>query len=297
MKRRNLKTAALATLLCAGLPALVGAYEVPWSEKNYQAAPGVSEYNELGWLVGGDSKIPDNIMVPSELTANYVGARSNGTAYAKANDTTLIAKSSAVERTAKYTLDANSSAAFQGYYYGTNDILKLNYSYTSDGTSLLWYLVTDLYEGSILYNVTFPTGSGTVKLPVPSGHQVATNLQVASFSLATNGSEKISSSTATFSYELVAPTSDNDEDGVPNETDQCPGTPLGSFVDPANGCSIDELVPCSGPRGTGNAWKNHGEYVSSYANTVARVDALGLIPPGEKAGLVKAASMSKCGAE
>jgi hypothetical protein len=203
-----------------------------------------------------------------------------------------------VERTAKYALEANSSVDFQGYFYGTLDILKLNYSYTSDGngTSFLWYLVFDLYDDSILYNVPLSAGSGTVKLPVPVGHKIAVNLIASSFSLATEGGAKeiSSSASATFSYELVAPTSDNDEDEVPNEIDQCPGTPIGSVVDPANGCSIDELVPCNPMF---RDWESHGEYVSSYADTVSRFVALGVLPPGEGAGLITKASMSKCGAE
>src|SRR5262249_19460423 len=48
---------------------------------------------------------------------------------------------------------------------------------------------------------------------------------------------------------------DADGDGVPDSLDQCPGTPAGVIVD-ANGCSIDQIAPCSGPS-PGERWKNH----------------------------------------
>jgi hypothetical protein len=80
MKKNIFKTVALITLLCAGLPILAAAYDVPWLEKYYQATPSVSEYNELGWLIGGDFKTPVDISVPSELFAQYSGVRSIGNA-------------------------------------------------------------------------------------------------------------------------------------------------------------------------------------------------------------------------
>jgi hypothetical protein len=57
---------------------------------------------------------------------------------------------------------------------------------------------------------------------------------------------------------------DVDCDGVPDSLDQCPDTPPDEIVD-ANGCSIDQLVPCSGPA-SGGTWKNHGQYVSAIAH-------------------------------
>src|SRR5207249_8785497 len=38
---------------------------------------------------------------------------------------------------------------------------------------------------------------------------------------------------------------DEDKDGVPDSRDQCPGTAPGAIVN-ADGCSIDQLVPCEG---------------------------------------------------
>ena len=43
---------------------------------------------------------------------------------------------------------------------------------------------------------------------------------------------------------------DADGDGIEDGLDQCPDTTPGTAVD-ANGCSLDELVPCAGPRSGG----------------------------------------------
>ena len=59
---------------------------------------------------------------------------------------------------------------------------------------------------------------------------------------------------------------DADADGVPDSLDLCPGTPAGAIVD-ADGCSIDQIAPCSGPA-SGGTWKNHGQYVSAVAQVV-----------------------------
>jgi hypothetical protein len=88
---------------------------------------------------------------------------------------------------------------------------------------------------------------------------------------------------------------DADNDGVPNENDLCPFTPLGEVVDPANGCSIDQLVPCEGPRGSTEPWKNHGEYVSNIAHNAQHFFKLGLISAKEKGMIVSEAAGSDCG--
>ncbi len=53
--------------------------------------------------------------------------------------------------------------------------------------------------------------------------------------------------------------SDDDNDGVLDGADLCAGSVAGAIVDPANGCSIPQLCPCAGPRGTTLAWKDHGK--------------------------------------
>jgi hypothetical protein len=55
---------------------------------------------------------------------------------------------------------------------------------------------------------------------------------------------------------------DTDGDGVLNEDDECEDTPADEIVDPSNGCSLGQLAPCEGPKGTTESWKNHGNYVS-----------------------------------
>lgn len=88
---------------------------------------------------------------------------------------------------------------------------------------------------------------------------------------------------------------DADGDGVADSLDQCPGTPPGVIVD-SNGCSIDQLVPCSGPP-SGGAWKNHGEYVSSVAQAVESFLAQGLLSEAQAEALISQAAQSSCGAK
>jgi hypothetical protein len=86
---------------------------------------------------------------------------------------------------------------------------------------------------------------------------------------------------------------DEDGDGVPDSKDLCPGTPAGELVD-ANGCSLDQLAPCSGPA-SGGTWKNHGQYVSSVAHAVEEFVAEGLLSAEQAAELVSQAAQSDCG--
>ncbi len=88
---------------------------------------------------------------------------------------------------------------------------------------------------------------------------------------------------------------DVDGDGVLNNADLCAFTTLGTIVDPSNGCSIDQLNPCQGPRGTTVPWKNHGQYVSSVAKTANSFLAQGLITQAQKDTIVSAAASSNCG--
>ena len=87
---------------------------------------------------------------------------------------------------------------------------------------------------------------------------------------------------------------DADADGVPDSLDLCPGTPAGAIVD-ANGCSIDQIAPCSGPA-SGGTWKNHGQYVSSVAHAVEAFLAQDLITADQADEIVAQAAQSNCGA-
>jgi CubicO group peptidase (beta-lactamase class C family) len=82
---------------------------------------------------------------------------------------------------------------------------------------------------------------------------------------------------------------DIDDDGVLNENDDCEDTPVGEIVNPSNGCSIEQLVPCNGN------WKNHGQYVSASTKVLKSFVRQGLITKkGIKAFMKKKAS-SDCG--
>jgi hypothetical protein len=88
---------------------------------------------------------------------------------------------------------------------------------------------------------------------------------------------------------------DIDGDGVTNNSDQCWFTSPGVVVDPSNGCSIHQLNPCKGPRGTTDKWKNHGEYVSSFAKTVNSFVSMGLLKKREQGMIISRAARSSCG--
>ena len=86
---------------------------------------------------------------------------------------------------------------------------------------------------------------------------------------------------------------DSDGDGVPDSQDVCLDTPAGAVVD-AQGCSLDQLVPCAGPR-TGGTWRNHGEYVSAIAETAEAFLAAGLSTEDQADAIVRTAAQSDCG--
>src|SRR6266404_4879187 len=88
---------------------------------------------------------------------------------------------------------------------------------------------------------------------------------------------------------------DADADGVPDSLDLCPGTPAAAIVD-ANGCSIDQIAPCSGPA-SGGTWKNHGKYVSAVAHAAEAFLAQGLISAEQAEEIVAQAAQSDCGAK
>jgi hypothetical protein len=96
--------------------------------------------------------------------------------------------------------------------------------------------------------------------------------------------------TASFKLQQI----DTDNDGVNDNKDQCPATASGTVVD-GTGCSIAQLCPCAGPRGTTGKWKNHGGYVSCTAKSAESFLAAGLITAAEKDAIVSAAAKSGCG--
>ena len=88
---------------------------------------------------------------------------------------------------------------------------------------------------------------------------------------------------------------DVDGDSAPNEDDECAFTPVGEIVDPETGCSIAQLCPCEGPRGTLQSWKNHSKYVSCTAKSSESFVEKGLITEEEKDQIVSSAAQSSCG--
>ncbi len=88
---------------------------------------------------------------------------------------------------------------------------------------------------------------------------------------------------------------DVDGDGVANDADICALSELGNDVNPENGCSIEQLCPCSGPRGTTSSWKNHGRYLSCLAHAAKEFESQGLIDSNERANLISSAAQSTCG--
>ena len=100
------------------------------------------------------------------------------------------------------------------------------------------------------------------------------------------------SGTAVYQNIKIGPP-DQDFDGVPDAVDLCPNTPPCTIVN-AEGCSIEQLVPCAGPA-TGGAWKNHGAYVSAIAHVTKAFQQDGLISESERAAIVTQAAQSDCG--
>ncbi|NJL27173.1 MAG: hypothetical protein HC897_04430 [Thermoanaerobaculia bacterium] len=88
---------------------------------------------------------------------------------------------------------------------------------------------------------------------------------------------------------------DSDVDGVGEIFDLCPLTPAGELVEPATGCSIDQLCPCDSPFGSTQPWKNHGVYVLCVNRTARTFYELGLLTSAEKHAIIAAARASSCG--
>lgn len=88
---------------------------------------------------------------------------------------------------------------------------------------------------------------------------------------------------------------DIDGDDVPNDSDVCADTSPGDVIDAGNGCSIEQLAPCDGPRGTSLPWKNHGKYMSAVAHAANEFLKKGLISETEKGAIMSNAAGSSCG--
>ena len=160
-------------------------------------------------------------------------------------------------------------------------------------------------EGDVAPNIARNLGGGSVNFLFPDPGVLATNSSVFFFidTLASNYADVgqydllcASNDCISPLFSAFAPVSaavDSDGDGVPDLEDQCPNTPAGAVVN-AEGCSIDQLVPCAGPA-SGGSWKNHGAYVSAVAHAADEFRAAGLITGRQKGAIVSAAARSNCG--
>lgn len=81
---------------------------------------------------------------------------------------------------------------------------------------------------------------------------------------------------------------DSDKDGVPDDFDECPGTPSGEIVN-GHGCSLEQIAPCAGP------WSNHHGYVKAVRLAVKEFVAAKLITKTAGRDVVKRAIQSTCG--
>jgi hypothetical protein len=81
---------------------------------------------------------------------------------------------------------------------------------------------------------------------------------------------------------------DLDNDGVPDSDDRCLPTPEGQVVD-AEGCSIAQICPCD------KNWKNRAAYLVCTTKAANDFRKAGLINVRELARIVLEAGKSKCG--
>jgi hypothetical protein len=100
-----------------------------------------------------------------------------------------------------------------------------------------------------------------------------------------------------FDHDALGDACDPDVDGdhTLNGKDICPATPTGALVNPANGCSIAQLCPCAGPRGSSQPWRDHGAYVSCVSSVSMTFANKGLITYPQRQQIVDDAWCSSCG--
>ncbi|NNK33511.1 MAG: hypothetical protein HKP02_10325 [Xanthomonadales bacterium] len=88
--------------------------------------------------------------------------------------------------------------------------------------------------------------------------------------------------------------SDTDGDGVDNASDLCPLTEDLVVLDPATGCSLDQICPCDGPAGSDLPWPSSNDYVGCVKDTTKAFVDLGIISAEEKKQLDKEAKDASC---
>lgn len=185
--------------------------------------------------------------------------------------------------------DGHEVVAFGGFLpfyafpatFQSGDTVKLGITYLRDsnGKNAIIYSANCMVSPVLELN--------NVELGVIDGTTIGGYLQIVNSPTVTNNT-----GTAVFQNIKITDV-DQDFDGVPDSMDMCPNTPPCTLVD-AQGCSIEQLAPCSGPA-TGGTWRNHGQYVSSVAHAVNEFVAQGVISEGQGEEIVSAAAQSSCG--
>jgi hypothetical protein len=128
---------------------------------------------------------------------------------------------------------------------------------------------------------------GDGRFPINYAFGVAVAVGADVVAAGAHGARNYTGAVYTFGLSGVAP-ADGDGDGVPDEEDQCPGSAPDEIVD-ANGCSIEQLVPCHG------RWRNHGDYLRALKKVSSDFVAGRLITRAEQRAILRAGAQSNCG--
>lgn len=87
---------------------------------------------------------------------------------------------------------------------------------------------------------------------------------------------------------------DSDTDGVGDACDRCPQTATPRAVT-RSGCALEQLCPCSGPRGTDEPWGSVGTYLRCVSKGVRRLKQEAGLSRSEGRILLREAVRSACG--
>ena len=89
---------------------------------------------------------------------------------------------------------------------------------------------------------------------------------------------------------------DSDGDGILDSLDECLNTESDATVD-EQGCSIDQLCPCEGPKDSGDVWRNHGNFMACIVSSTREFVGADLLANKQRATLIRLAAKSSCGKE
>jgi hypothetical protein len=163
----------------------------------------------------------------------------------------------------------------------------MTYFLRSNGKRAVIYSATVTYLGNSLRMQSPPLEFSDLEQGIIDGSTLGGYMQIV------NAPSIPSNSGAAIIQNIHIGPPDQDFDGVPDTVDLCPDTPPGTVVN-AQGCSIEQLVPCTGPV-TGGPWRNHGAYVSAIAHAANDLVAQGVISQRDKDAIVSQAAGSDCG--